>query len=298
MRINLVGAFIRNAPFGTEIAFQKGFRDLGGHQVTCIDTSQSDQKWDYEADATVVFKWIEGDNWKNLAQCRGKKIVYQPDDLRFGHIRDMMIEMRKFCDYALTFDADGAIASVISLGYKDAQKLLVTADDSLYRPLGLERDIDVSFIGSLTGGQNHSSRATMCSLIKDNFPEKKVFVGTNIYDIQKIVEIYNRSKVVVNHATDVGQPFGTGYGYQCRHFEVGMTQTCLLSNAVFDDDSVNEFFQFSSQLDFVDKLDYILGPSKPWTESGKEFRAEIMRAHSPIHRARQMVRFIEEINSR
>jgi hypothetical protein len=54
MRINVVGAFIRNAPFGTELAFKRGFDRLGGHSVTYIDPSYPDQRWDYDADATVV----------------------------------------------------------------------------------------------------------------------------------------------------------------------------------------------------------------------------------------------------
>ena len=133
MKIQMIGAFIRNAPYGTEIAFKKGFDRIGGHEVNVIDPSQPNQKWELNPDATLVFKYIEQPaQMEMLGNVSGHKIVYQPDDLRFPHIKQMMTEMRQHCDNALTFDDDGAELA-LSYGYKAAQKFLLTADNDLYK---------------------------------------------------------------------------------------------------------------------------------------------------------------------
>lgn len=297
MRINLVGAFIRNKPFGTEIAFKKGFDRLGEHLVNCIDTSYPNQVWDYEADATVVFKWMEN-YWGDLALCKGKKIVYQPDDLRFPHIKQMMQDMRKYCDFAFTFDDDGALLAR-EYGYAKAERLLLTADDELYRPLPeVEKDIDVSFVGSLTGGANHRSRVRMCQIV-GSMPGVKAKFVSDLYDIEELNRIYNRSKIVLNHATDVGQNFGWGYGYQCRHFEAGFTRSCVLSNFIGNEagskDGIKSFWFFSNEQDLQDQVRYLLGNAEHRVTLAHELYSELMAKHRPEHRAKQMVEFIRSL---
>lgn len=290
MRINLVGAFIRNAPFGTEIAFKKGFQALGGHLVNCIDTSYPGQVWDMEADVTIVFKWMEA-YWMDLQLCKGKKIVYQPDDIRFPHIRKMMADMRSYCDYALTYDEEAAkIAG--SLGYKKSQKLLLTADPDLYRHLpGTKKDIDVCFVGSLTGGPNHQSRMKMCQ-IASSLGLKTKFT-TDLYDIDEIVRIYNRSKIVLNHATDVGQPFGSGYGLQCRHFEAGFTKACVLSNYIINDDgAVKNFPLFGDVRTLVEQIKELISDDSLREGYAERLYAELNANHRPEHRAREIVEFL------
>lgn len=297
MRINLVGAFIRNWPFGTEIAFQRGFEELGGHEITTIDTSYLDQQWDYEADVTVVFKWLEGNYWDDLKRCSGLKIVYQPDDLRFGHIQDMMRKMREYCDYALTFDADAAQAlreGKYGFFYKNSQKLLVTADPGLYKNLHLERSFDIGFIGSLSGGGNHASREKMCRILSREFGNG-FYAVSGVNNAAAICERYNRTKLIVNHATDVGQEFGTGYGYQCRHFEVGLTGTALLSNVVLNDDALKQPFTFCDEDSLIKKARGLIN-YKNWVSAGQALEDEIHRAHMPVHRAIEMVEFFKKIS--
>jgi hypothetical protein len=298
MRLNLVGAFIRNAPFGTEIAFKKGFERIGC-QVTAIDPDYPDQRWDHGAEATVVFKWLEGPHLEELETFSGKKIVYQPDDVRFPHISRMMSQMRDHCDYALTYDDEMARKCESVLGYRKAEKLLLTADDELYRPLpGKPRDVDACFIGSLTGGPNHRSRLRMVELVKAT--GITFAVGSDVYDIGKIVELYNRSVVVLNHATDVGQPFGQGYGYQCRHFEAGMTGVCVLSNSVTEDTyELSSFERFSDERELVERVLFLTRSEEGRRlarERGERFLEEIREAHMPQHRGEQLVRFIEGLS--
>lgn len=293
MRINIVGAFIRNFPFGTEIAFKKGFDRIGGHQITTIDTSFPNQIWDYDADVTIVFKWIEGDYWKDLKRCSGLKVVYQPDDLRFPHIKRMMVDMLEYCTHAFTFDDDGARLA-ISYGYTSAGKLLLTADDDLYRRIdGVEKDVDLCFVGSMTNGASHDSRRQMVHLLRN--AGLNVYVAADLYDIEKVNMLYNRSKIVLNHATDVGQPFGSGYGYQCRHFEAGMAGACVLSNRVVNDQTLGGFYQFENarELLYITKL--LLEHPSAHASAGNALYDEIKKAHLPQHRAAQMISVIEAV---
>lgn len=293
MKINIVGAFIRNHPFGSEIAFKKGFDRLGGHTINTIDTSYPDQKFMKDADLTIVFKWMEGDYWQDLKETSGIKIVYQPDDSRFPHIRKMMEEMRKFCDYAFTFDNDGAqIAREI--GYKDAKCLLLTADDDLYRNIpGSKKHYDFCFIGSMTGGPSHKSRQQMVSLIAQEFPQSPLCFASDVYNIESIVAAYNTSKIILNHATDVGQRFGTGYGYQCRHFEAGFTNACVLSNVVLNEKKLYNFVSYNSTQDLLEKAAYLLSDEQSRKAYAANFYMELKTHHRPEHRAQEVLDFVK-----
>lgn len=288
MRLNMVGAFIRNSPFGTEIAFMKGLEKIGV-SVNVIDTSYPNQRWDQGADATIMFKWMEGDdNWRELEKFKGIKVVFQPDDSRFSHIQEMMQKTRRYCDYALTFDEDGAKYAA-SIGYKKAQKMIVTADPDLYRRLDIPKAYDFSFVGSLTGGANHTSRRRMLQLLAG--AGFSVHYASDIYDIPKIVEIYNRSWVVLNHATDVGQPFGQGYGYQCRHFEAGFTGACLLSNKE-PELEIHNFYRFDDEKTLLDNAAILRDNRNLTSVMGDLLYDELNDRHRPEHRARQILDFI------
>lgn len=290
MRINLVGAFVRNRPFGTEIAFEKGLRLLG-HEVSCIDPSVPEPEvWDYDADFTIVFKWLEGEHLEHLALCSGKRILFQPDDSRFSHIVEMMQRMRRHCDYALTFDKYGA-EHARHIGYLKTDRLIVTADPDIYRPHEVEKDIDVSFVGSLTGGTNHRSRLEMCQIVSTIPGIRTAFVN-DIYDVDEIARIYSRSKVVLNHATDVGQPFGHGYGYQCRHFEAGFSGACLLSNFVDNEDVLRGFAVFDSKKSLVETLVTLLQDDYLRESFARAYFAELNASHRPEHRAVELVDFL------
>lgn len=294
MRWNLVGAFIRNNPFGTEIAFRKGL-DRIGEDVVVVDPSYPDQEFDDAPDVTVVFKWLDPGPYRDtLARLPGKKIVYQVDDLRFPHIKQMMLEMRKHCEYALTFDDDGARLAQ-SYGYKHSKRLLLTADECLYRPVSVPKDMDVCFVGSLSNGENHRSRVKMLQIL-GSVPGLRVGYANEVFDIPKICEIYGRSKIVLNHATDVGQPFGHGFGYQCRHFEAGFARSCVLSNVVDNDNTLQNIETFDSEKSLVEKVRQLLADQGRRERLADGLYSELYSKHLPEHRARDMVKFVEEIS--
>ncbi len=297
MRLNLVGPFVVNAPFGTEIAFAKGLRRIG-HEVIEVDPNLDREMigLQTDADATVVFKSCVGSE-RYLHSLRGPVVVYQPDDARFPHIREMMLMMRKHTDLFLSFDDHGAQVAK-TMGYRAAETLLLTADDELYcpSPEPITRDIDVCFIGSMGDPVAHASRRRMCEIVKAEADRRGwKFVYGQSQDIPRVLDTYRRSKVVLNHATDVGQPFGMGYGLQCRHFEVGMTKTALLTNSIY---GINQesarlpFWGFGDVSGLISSLELML-ENKEYEICARNLYDSVIQFHKPEHRAAQLVDFVQ-----
>lgn len=296
MKWNLIGAFVRNNPFGTEIAFRKGLERIG-ETVRVFDPSAPDKliQLDPYADATVIFKWLDPSPLRTMLRSGfgGKKIVYQVDDLRFPHIKQMMQSMRDVCTAALTFDNDGAMLAR-EYGYKHAQRLLLTADNTLYRRKGdVEKDIDVSFIGSLSHGANHASRMKMIQIVQSL--GLKFVVKNEMFDIDAICDIYNRSKIVLNHATDVGQPFGHGFGYQCRHFEAGFSGACVLSNEIDNENVLQNIVTFNDENSLRDVIQDLLSNNIGRSFFARDLYEELWKSHLPEHRARDMCTFVRSL---
>jgi hypothetical protein len=295
MKLNLIGAFFRNAPFGTEIAFQKGLEELG-HELAIYDPSpgHGPGSWWSKADATIIWKWLDKGENRNFLQNSdpGRVIVYQPDDLKFSHIQNMMKDMRSICSHALVFNDSGAQLAR-DMGYEDAAPLIVTADPAIYKPLNLERDIDISFVGSMGGGNNHKSRSEMCRAVNEAFPNLNKKFVSGIFNVEDINEIYNRSKIVLNHATDVpNMSFGEGYGYQCRHFEVGMAGGLLLSNKVLDENRIT-FPQYDDVQTLLLSIRKLLEDDEFREDARVRYHNQIMRYHNPIVRAAEMISIIK-----
>jgi hypothetical protein len=298
MRLNLVGPFKVNAPFGTEIAFSKGLRQLlPGLVVTEVDPNLGPMQLDWDATATIVFKSCCGRE-DELRQLTGPVIVYQPDDARFPHIMGMMLMMRKYSELFLSFDRHGTKIAK-NMGYSVAEELLLTADPELYsaEPAAIQRDIDISFIGSLGDNIAHASRRKMCRIVESEAAQRGwKFVYAQCQDIPTVTDIYRRSKIVLNHATDVGQKFGFGFGLQCRHFEVGMTRTCLLSNRRlgFKEDELETmpFITFDDEYSLISQIKYLL-ETGDWEKHGQHLYEHIVEHHMPIHRAGQMINFVQ-----
>lgn len=297
MIINMIGSFVRNDPFGTEIAFAKGLKQAGVEVFTWDPSRQPTCTFATKADATIVFKDHGDRSYDVLRQCKAYghvMIEYQPDDIRAPGIYGMMKHMRQFCDYAFTFDMSGANLAVESIGYKKAKKILVTADPDLYKRIdGIKKEYDMCFIGSLSNSTMHKSRNFMIDIARST--GKTVVVAGSLFDPVEINMLYNKSRIVLNHATDVGQAFGTGYGYQCRHFEAGFAGACLLSNELLDNegDGPIHFASFNSEniLKFwINELLY----QDAYVELANKLYNEVNTFHAPINRAHDIITFIQE----
>jgi len=300
MKFNLVGAFVRNHPFGSEIAYKKGLEKLG-HEVATFDQitgtkEELEESFFDDADATIIFKHAKGfeDEMKAL---NGPKIVYQPDDSRCPGVRDMLVGTREYCDYAFTFDKFGA-EECKRIGYVKSKKLKLTADPDIYFPIdNVDQDIDFLFIGNMSNPEAHKSRRKMVDVLRK--AGATVEAGT-IMDVSIVNVMYNRAKIILNHATDIGQEFGTGYGLQCRHFEAGLTKTAVLSNSLLDEeaDGLKQFCTFDNEEELLEVAYTLLEgwyDAPLWMAQGEELYKEIMDAHLPEHRAADIIKFVESL---
>lgn len=297
MKINVVGPFQVNAPFATEIAFSKGLRQIG-HEVVEFDPNvDSPDVMDRQADFTLVFKNALQHNDRLL----GLKnvVLYQPDDLRFPHIQAMVSEMRRYSDHLITFrkipEAEIDVRYFLrQIGFKSTSPLAVTADPDIYYPEEVEKDVDFCFVGSMGDMRCHWQRHSMVEMLR--IKGYKVLYGQT-QDLDEIRRAYNRSKVVINHASDNQLPFGLGYGYQCRHFEVGLTRGCLLSNQVLDDDPqfIENFVRFGGDQEFRELADMLIADDEWRDIMSSKLYDEVMERHSPAVRARQLVEILERL---
>ncbi|MBX4212650.1 glycosyltransferase, partial [Candidatus Pacearchaeota archaeon] len=197
---------------------------------------------------------------------------------------------------ALTFDDEGAERSISEFGYDSSMGLLVTADNELYHPENyLIKNIDVSIIASFGDFAAHYNRRQAVKLLEKN--GISVFAGST-NDVSQIRSVYSRSKIAINHATDVGQDFGYGFGYQCRHFEVGFTKTCFLSNTIINENKQGGpkfFWRYKSEADLLEKVTFLLSSESARTSQAELFYEELNRYHLPEHRAQQIIDFVKTL---
>lgn len=299
MRVNLVGPFVANHPFGTEIAFRKGFQALG-HETFVSDPNVVGDLDGLEEDVnlTLVFKSCLGQEGA-LRRIRGPKVLYQPDDTAFPHIREMVASMRRYCDHFLAFDERGAEYGR-RVGFRNSGWLALTADPDIYYPEDTEHSepIDISFIGSLGDPVAHASRRRMVGMAQElaqTYGWRTCF-REGIRDVNAIRNIYSRSRLVLNHATDVGQAFGGGYGLQCRHFEVGLCRTPLLTNLLMSGDvGMWPHYCFSDERTFVDILRRCLeAPPEELEDVGTRAYNEILRDHTPARRVLELLEMMAD----
>lgn len=292
MKINVIGPFTVNAPFATEIAFSKGLR-ANGHQVVEYDPNvDSVDVLERDADFTLVFKTALDHN--DILLEMPNVVLYQPDDVRFPHIQQMLVQMRRYSEHLLVFRKIGTIPEQLHwLDFKTIHTLPVTSDPDIYYPVECEKDIDFCFIGSLGSYSAHWQRHEMIDVLK---AEGHNVIWGSTQDVSVIRQMYNRAKVVLNHASDESLPFGQGYGYQCRHFEAGMTRSCLLSNRELEEDILIRSF-----VRFIDKADLIsLAKELMDSEATRKMMAnllydEVMEKHHPVVRAKELTDILESL---
>lgn len=287
MKLNLIsGGWIRNSPWGTEHAFEKGLLRLN-HQVNRVMKGGSTSFPD--ADVNVIFKHVETDfDRDELFHSSLPCIIYQPDDMRFPHIHEEMKSMVDLCVAAVIFEPDG-VKTALEMGFPYATRIMLPVDDEIWRPLPVPKVLDACFIANFSNEPCHESRRWARDIINEMGLRSIVMSS---FDIPQIVHLYNSSKIVIHHATDVGQGFGFGYGYQSRHFEAGFTGACVLSNAVVNELNIPVMYLYNSPETFRDKIHDILR-NEYWRQSGFRLLATMNNFHKSEHRAQELIDFIE-----
>ena len=297
MKINMIGPFVVNAPFGTEIAFKKGLERLG-HVVNAIDPNIGLIDSIDRDCPTVIFKSVLGKQEQIRGISRNSVILYQPDDMRFQHVRQMAIDMLPYAEHFLSFDRSSARIAE-DMGYKNCRKLLVVAEPTVYYDDFVFSDykpIDVCMVASLGDPVSHASRRKLAQIALELGDKHKwnVQIHEGIRNPDTIRQMYNQSKVVINHATDVGQAFGTGFGYQCRHFEVALTRTAFLTNTIIGEKG-QPFCEFNTVDGFKFWLEELVSDKKTRNNFANNGYEWVNEFHLPHHRAQELVDYIEEV---
>jgi hypothetical protein len=285
VRVLLVGPVVVNFPHAAELSFKRGLEEAGAEVVT-LDPNVPGQEVP-RADAVLVFKNAYDYN-DRISEVAPIRILYQPDDARYPHIGKMLQEMRPHCDHLLAFDVDSAKLGQQTCGYRLAEEMLLTADPGLYRPIDVVRDLDFVFVGSTGDPYAHMHRRSMVDYLRGW--GYKVTVSHE-HDPTEVSRLYSRARVVLNHATNVGQKFGQGFGWQQRHFEAAMAGACVLSNEN-NRGELQYWHRFSSVEGLRLLAKGLMNGDLDARHCAQKLRENVLTHHSPLVRGRQILDFI------
>ncbi len=164
--------------------------------------------------------------------------------------------------------------------------LPLACDPELYPKEVLQRDIDVSYIGSLSPDEG-DKRRKLLSKVAEIFPNN--YIGKK-WPLE-MGEIYSRSKIVVNSAIN--------YDLNMRVFE-GMASGALLITDPAD--SLQELFEdgkdlviYQDEEDLIDKIHYYLEHDNERIEIANRGQQKVLQHHTYYHRAKEIVKKVEEI---
>jgi len=152
-------------------------------------------------------------------------------------------------------------------------------NSNLFRDLGLQRDLDVSFVG-----QRYGEREKYINALRKAGIEVQVFGWgwPNSYRLNQfeMVEVLNRSKIVLNFADASRSGIKQ---IKARPFEATACGACLLTEY---SEGIEEFFQPGSEVvcfrtleEMVDKAKYYLNQEEERREIARTGEARSVRDH-------------------
>lgn len=115
-------------------------------------------------------------------------------------------------------------------------------NEKVFKKLNLKKDIAVSFIG-----QNYGTREDTISYLKQNGIEIQAFgqgFAGGFLEIDKMIEIYNRSKITIGFSNILGLNYKILKG---RDFEVGLTGSFYLTEY---NEELEEYFIEGEDIEF------------------------------------------------
>lgn len=164
--------------------------------------------------------------------------------------------------------------------------LPLACDPELYPEETLQRDIDVSYVGSLSPDEG-DKRRKLLSKVAEAFPNN--FIGKK-WPLE-MGEIYARSKIVVNSAIN--------YDLNMRAFE-GMASGALFITDPAD--SLQELFEdgkdlivYQDEKDLINKIQYYLEHDDEREEIAYRGQQKVLKHHTYYHRAKEIIKKVEEI---
>lgn len=155
----------------------------------------------------------------------------------------------------------------------------------LYPEQKLSRDIDVSYVGSLSPDEGDKRRQLLMK-VAETFPNS--YIGKK-WPLE-MGEVYSRSKIVVNSAIN--------YDLNMRVFE-GMAGGALLITDPAD--SINELFEegkdlaiYRNENELIEMIQYYLEHEKEREAIAKQGQQKVLQNHTYYHRCQHIVKTVEE----
>ncbi|MGC9054520.1 MAG: glycosyltransferase family protein, partial [Candidatus Hydrogenedens sp.] len=156
----------------------------------------------------------------------------------------------------------------------------------LYPQKELSRDIDVSYVGSLSPDEGDKRRRLLMK-VAEIFPNH--YIGKK-WPLE-MGEVYSRSKIVVNSAIN--------YDLNMRVFE-GMAGGALLVTDPAD--SILELFEdgkdlviYENEKDLIEKIRYYLEHKEEREQIARQGQQKVLESHTYYHRCQQIIKKVEEI---
>jgi glycosyltransferase involved in cell wall biosynthesis/Flp pilus assembly protein TadD len=203
--IHLVGAQETNYPWGFENRLIPALKELGCTVLSTDFRKNRDRLPELlrkPADLLLVCKgeWIDP-RWIRLAPCTtalwyAEQVGFpgQCDETAAGRRKELAFNVAAF-DHAFSHD-EGNLDVYRALGARSASWLpTAMVDPQIHRPLGLAKDIDVIFVGSIT-----PRRKMLLEAVR-----RRVNVHVaNTWDPVEMNRLFNRSRIVLNlHLSDL-----------------------------------------------------------------------------------------------
>jgi len=156
----------------------------------------------------------------------------------------------------------------------------------LYPREELARDIDVSYVGSLSPEEG-DKRRKLLQKVGEYFPNH--FIGKSWP--REMAKIYSRSKIVVNSAIN--------YDLNMRVFEALASGALLITDPA---DSIDELFEDGKEIvlyhdedDLIKKIEYYLSHDDERIEIAKRGKEKALKYHTYHHRVEQVINTVNEI---
>ncbi len=156
----------------------------------------------------------------------------------------------------------------------------------LYPQEELPRDIDVSYVGSLSPDEGDKRRKLLQKVV-EYFP--KSYIGKSWP--REMARIYSRSKIVVNSSIN--------YDVNMRVFEALASGALLITDPA---DSLEELFKDGEELviyhdenELISKIKYYLDHEDERIKIAQKGREKVLKYHTYHHRAEQIVNTVNEI---
>jgi hypothetical protein len=281
VNIFYVSVIEQNAGFGSEWFMDKAFRSLG-HSTYCVDYREHRYRlvpYFWNAPPCDVFFLQRGDYFplQLIKSVQTPRFFWASELVSRCRDQDRLLKSGLFSHIFMRTPA--CIEAVVQKGWVEREQcsiLLSSFDENLFRIIpGVEKDIQVLFVGSLT-----PRRKILLDQIKQHFP---VVVASAFGE--ELVRLLNRAKIVLNiHADEY-------LDTETRVYETLGCRAFLLSEQLSPENPFTdkELVQAGNFNELTDKIDYYLRQEDERAAIAEKGYRSVHTRHTYVHRAQEIV---------